>query len=671
MNDVSRARVVIFGSTGMLGRTVLEHFQRRNPSGPPVMGVARKDLDVRHATPQSLMSLLAGNEGKEGCAVINCVGVIPQKVSRSSSEQGVNDYWTVNAVFPIMLAEACTRMGSALYHISTDCVFSGKRSGPHATEDECDATSQYGMSKRMGEYCDASVIRTSIVGEEGDTAGAAGFLEWVRVSSGSVDGYLDHLWNGVTCLHLAEVLGRLIESRTTWKGVRQLASSEVVSKCELLHMIKDVYGLRALGVESIVTGDPVDRSLTHSDWSADLVLPPVDLRTSLEIQKVFWRSLQDGPRTGAAAPPPPPSRGCVMTVSGIRPDFIRMSAIFKELDGRFNHVLVHTGQHYDDLLSGVFFKELDIRDPDYVLCAGRNGGTHYDQLSYLSVALPKLMAEENLQPDLILFLGDSNTVCVSLPLRKAGYRIGHVEAGMRSGDGRMLEEINRTVCDHCSDLHMVYHVDYLENLRRENITTNVRVVGNTIVEVCRPLVPAGTKERRLILLDIHRPENFAYAGRMRAILSYAIGCARRYGVPVQMLKFHGTCKALDASYHELGPVQLVDLLPYKAYLSAVYHSVFLISDSGTAQEEAALLGTPVVVPRDYTERPQSMANECSFMLKVGDRASEEASHAWLADIAAGHRVMRTEWLGSGATAREVAGAVGEYLEGMRSGRDKR
>jgi UDP-N-acetylglucosamine 2-epimerase (non-hydrolysing) len=162
-----------------------------------------------------------------------------------------------------------------------------------------------------------------------------------------------------------------------------------------------------------------------------------------------------------------------------------MSQVFKRLDESFHHILIHTGQHYDTQLSGVFFKELGIRAPDYILNTGREASNHYEQLSYLSTAIPRLFKENNIQPDLVLFLGDSNSAGVSFPLKKEGYRIGHIEAGMRSYDKRMLEEINRTVCDHCSDILFVYHPDYAAQLAQEGITKNVFVVGNTIVEPFR------------------------------------------------------------------------------------------------------------------------------------------------------------------------------------------
>ncbi len=172
----------------------------------------------------------------------------------------------------------------------------------------------------------------------------------------------------------------------------------------------------------------------------------------------------------------------VVTITGIRPDFIRMSFVFKELDNNFNHILIHTGQHFDKNLSSVFFEQLGIREPDYILDTGKNCKNHFEQLAYLSIEIPKLFREKNINPDLILFLGDSNSAGVSFPLKKEGYKIGHIEAGMRSYDKRMLEEINRTVCDHCSNILFVYTQDYAEQLKLENINKNVFVVGNTIVE---------------------------------------------------------------------------------------------------------------------------------------------------------------------------------------------
>jgi len=352
----------------------------------------------------------------------------------------------------------------------------------------------------------------------------------------------------------------------------------------------------------------------------------------------------------------------VISIVGIRPDFIRMSAIFKELDKHFNHILIHTGQHYDDKLSGIFFEELNIRTPDIILNSGSSDNTHYHQLSYLSTKLIDIIQEKDLKPDIILFLGDSNSVCAALPLKKEGYRIGHIEAGMRSTDKRMLEEINRTVCDHCSDILFTYHEDYKTNLSRENICKNVHIVGNTIVEVCKPLIPTVNSLNILILIDIHRPENFKYKTRMQNIITYANKCANTYGLPVKMLKFPGTCKYLDEFKLELNNIELIDLLSYKKYIMMIHHSKFIISDSGTGQEEPALLKTPVIVPRDYTERPQSMQNNCSFMLDVNTLSNQDESIIWLEDIFCGNKYIDSSWLGDGTTSTKIINILKDTMQ---------
>lgn len=350
-----------------------------------------------------------------------------------------------------------------------------------------------------------------------------------------------------------------------------------------------------------------------------------------------------------------------MTVSGIRPDFIRMSEIFKKLDTNFNHILVHTGQHYDKLLSDVFFDELEIRKPDYILETGQNGVTHYHQLSYLSVAIMELIKNENLKPDIIIFLGDSNTVCAALPLRKEGYNIGHIEAGMRSFDKRMLEEINRTTCDHCSHVLFVYHDEYKKYLENENIKENVHVVGNTIVEVCKPFVQDVMKRQDMILMDIHRPENFKYKERMENIIKYGNMCSERYGLPVKMLKFFGTCKMIDEHELDLGSIELVDLMPYKKYLDTVHHCKFLISDSGTGQEEPAFFNTPVVVPRDFTERPQSVEANCSYMLNANTLENSSQSFNYVDNVLNGNIMMDTTWMGEGKTSDLVIEKLQEFF----------
>ena len=344
----------------------------------------------------------------------------------------------------------------------------------------------------------------------------------------------------------------------------------------------------------------------------------------------------------------------IVSIVGIRPDFIRMSKIFKLLDKNFKHILIHTGQHFDKNLSEVFFEQFKIRTPDFNLSIGSSGKEHFHQTAELSVKIIELFRKENIKPDLILFLGDSNSVVASVPLKKEGYKIGHIEAGMRSGDKRMLEEINRTVCDHCSDYLFVYHKNYKKKLLKENINKNsIYVVGNTINEVCMDFLPEITKNDKTnsnILLDIHRPENFKYKDRMEWIIKYANLCAVKYKKPVKMLHFKRTIENVKNYQLDLGNIELIDLMDYKNYLNFIYNCEFIISDSGTSQEEPAFLNTRVIVPRDFTERPESTENNCSFMLNENNF---ENSFKWLNE----KNKINTDWMGDGKTSKKIINII--------------
>lgn len=362
----------------------------------------------------------------------------------------------------------------------------------------------------------------------------------------------------------------------------------------------------------------------------------------------------------------------VVSITGIRPDFIRMASIFKLLDANFNHILVHTGQHYDELMSDIFFKDLNIRKPDFILKTGIPGKSreHWEQLSYLSSAIIELFREEKINPDLILFLGDSNSSCCALPLKKEGYLIGHIEAGMRSGDKRMLEEINRTVCDHCSDLFFVYHKNYKKKLELENIHENIYVVGNTIVEVCVPFLKEFSKEEKLIntiLIDIHRPENFKYPERLTNIIEYIRFISNVFQwESLKMLNFPGTISRLTqemkTDLEEL-KVEIIPLMGYKDYLKHLYNCKFIISDSGTAQEEPSLLNVPVIVPRDFTERPESVEYGCSFMIDVNTMCNDTWNESifYIKDIENDVKFIDPTWLGTGHTAEYVIDGIKKFL----------
>lgn len=357
----------------------------------------------------------------------------------------------------------------------------------------------------------------------------------------------------------------------------------------------------------------------------------------------------------------------IITITGIRPDFIRMSKIFKKFDENFDHILIHTGQHYDKLLSDVFFEELQIRKPDYNLEIGGPGKEHFHQTADLSVKIIELIRKENLNPDLIVFLGDSNSVVSSVALKKEGYKIAHIEAGMRSYDKRMLEEINRIVCDHCSDYLFVYHENYKEKAIKEGIDPNrIFVVGNTIVENAREMqkeLYGNPKEYKHILLDIHRPENFKSKERLENIIDFANDMHCLFNTPVKMLAFGRTIDMISEYGIDIGGINLIDLMSFKNYIREVYNSVCLISDSGTAQEEPPLFGIPVIVPRDFTERPESVQGGCSYMLDVNTAHNPtwNGAHIYVKNVLYGNKIVDFSWLGDGNTSQIITDKIYELF----------
>lgn len=349
----------------------------------------------------------------------------------------------------------------------------------------------------------------------------------------------------------------------------------------------------------------------------------------------------------------------VITVTGIRPDFIRMSKVFKQFDRHFQHTLIHTGQHFSSELSDIFFKDLNIRRPDLNWGIGTQSSDHLTQLTNLTV---KIKEHEKLisSADIVIFLGDSNSVLASVPIKKMGVKVGHIEAGMRSGDRRMLEEINRVTCDHVSDLLFTYHDNYSQNLANEGIVKGVYMVGNTILEVAEEIYDERLmyiqKKNSHILMDVHRPENFLDRNRFKNILAYANYFSEKLKLPVYLLNFRRMIDKLNEFELDLGSVQVINQMGFLEYLEKAYHSALVISDSGTAQEELPILKTPLLVPRDFTERRESYDNCCSTVLPVND------FHLLTADFKLDTIktfTFDTSWLGSGNTSRLITKAIME------------
>jgi UDP-N-acetylglucosamine 2-epimerase len=359
----------------------------------------------------------------------------------------------------------------------------------------------------------------------------------------------------------------------------------------------------------------------------------------------------------------------IVTVAGIRPDFIRLSHLIKILDAnpKFKHILVDSGQHYNSALKDVFFSGFELRKPDVNLRVGGPDREHFHQSSDLSVRLIEWLRTEKINPDIILFLGDSNSVLSAIPLKKEGYKIGHIEAGMRSYDPFMIEEINRVAIDHVSSLHFVYHKNNLVNLIKENINPDgIHVVGNTIVEVCFPYlkdITSTPRAKNYILVDIHRHENLTNRERMKEVISMISLMSAAYQTPIRWVGFPRTLRKIEEWGFNLGGFEVVPLMGYLDYLNAQYQSRFIISDSGTAQEEPALLGIPVVVPRSSTERPESMQHNCSRMIDVLNYKHNDfaETYKWLDAQEDGKIKPDPSWLGSGMSSHKICGILEDVL----------
>lgn len=254
--------IYVLGATGMLGRYVHSYLQE---VGFDVIPVSRDNLDAS-SSKESICTTLFNLGVRQDDVIINCMGVIKQRGATSDI-----NFLLVNGIFPHILSDYCERYGAKLIHVTTDCVFSGAK-GSYAEWDTHDATDIYGKSKSVGEPSFATVIRTSIIGEELDNKKS--LLEWVRSNKDKeVDGYVDHFWNGVTCLQFAKICEIIINKDLYWSGVRHVFSPDTLNKRDLVALISSVYGLD-VKVNPKITGTRCDRSLSSLHMSM-FTIPPL------------------------------------------------------------------------------------------------------------------------------------------------------------------------------------------------------------------------------------------------------------------------------------------------------------------------------------------------------------------------------------------------------------
>lgn len=244
-------KIIIFGSNGMLGRYITQYFIEKN--NIEVIALTRKEFEITSENITKLCNFLTKYNINENTCIINCNGLIPQRVKDFDK----NNYFLINSIFPLYLSKVCQKYNAKLICPTTDCVYSGMK-GNYIETDFHDETNEYGISKSLGEPIDATVIRTSIIGEEIENKKS--FLEFVKNSNETINGWDNHYWNGITCLQYCKIIDKIISNNLFWKGIRHIYSPEKKSKYELAHIIKDVYNLHIDIIKSN-TNNSIDKTL--------------------------------------------------------------------------------------------------------------------------------------------------------------------------------------------------------------------------------------------------------------------------------------------------------------------------------------------------------------------------------------------------------------------------
>jgi UDP-N-acetylglucosamine 2-epimerase (non-hydrolysing) len=320
----------------------------------------------------------------------------------------------------------------------------------------------------------------------------------------------------------------------------------------------------------------------------------------------------------------------ILTILGTRPEVIRLALVIARLDELCDHVLVHTGQNYEPSLSDVFFSGLGIRAPDHALdCRGVSFG---EQIGAMLSAVDRVLKLE--RPDGVLILGDTNSGLSAILARRRGIPVFHMEAGNRCYDDRVPEEINRRIIDQSSSVLMPYTQRSKENLLREGIASErIFVTGNPIHEVLTHFAGGidrsdvhkrlGLEPRSYFLVTMHRAETVDDEGRLRGLVDALTAVSDKYGQPVVCSLHPRTRDRMtrlgmefddDAAVRYLEPLGLFDFVALEREARCV------LTDSGTVQEECAILRVPSVTLRDVTERPETIDVGSNMLVGVRTEA---------------------------------------------------
>jgi UDP-N-acetylglucosamine 2-epimerase len=356
----------------------------------------------------------------------------------------------------------------------------------------------------------------------------------------------------------------------------------------------------------------------------------------------------------------------ILSVIGARPQFVKAAPLSAALRQRHNEFLVHTGQHYDYNMSDIFFDELDLPKPDVNL--GTGSGTHAQQTASIMTALEGCVREY--APDMVLVYGDTNsTVAAALVATALGVPLAHVEAGLRSYNRTMPEEINRVLTDRASDLLFCPSEIAVANLAKEGIRSGVILTGDVMVDaVLRSLKKAQTHstihttlgvQPPYALMTIHRPAN---ADNPQALTHIVTAC-EQLDMPV-IFPVHPRTHAMLAKLDIALPrhLHIIEPLGYLDLLSLLQHAAVAITDSGGLQKEAYILKTPTVTIRPETEWVETVASGWNTLVEPDARAIAAAVQRMLTAVPPTH----PDYYGDGTAAQHIVQALESFLEKLHA-----
>lgn len=321
-------------------------------------------------------------------------------------------------------------------------------------------------------------------------------------------------------------------------------------------------------------------------------------------------------------------------VLGTRPEIVKLAPIIRECRKRdVPHTVVHTGQHYSPQLTEVFFEELELPAPDHTLGVGSE--THGQQTGNMIAGVERILLDA--EPETVLVQGDTNTtLAATIAASKLDAELGHVEAGLRSHDRRMPEEVNRIICDHTADRLFAPTYVAAENLRSEGIPRNrVSVTGNTVVDALKrhrnlaaerdALDDVGVVPGEYGLVTLHRAENVDDPERFADLLTGIDRVARQFDLDM-VYPAHPRARNVLENLSVPESVRVVEPLDYLEFLRLQGEAALILTDSGGVQEEACVLDVPCVTLRENTERPETLSVGANRLGGVTPEGILDAAH---------------------------------------------